>query len=325
MDPLLRNIINNDYIEGLLIPYNQLEVAEIKVLAYADDVTIVCRNLDLQPIFEEYERLTAVSGLALNADKTEVFNLTPSLVTHSRIRYLGTEYCLGRVDQMVVCGMSLASEDALAYQYNVIRRIGIMENIINSWGRRHLTINGRMILAKTFLLSQIVFPAQFVTINKPEVKKIERLIYAFVNGARNLYGPERIARKYLKADRTDGGINGVDIQSFISAIALRQFGKALQLHRTLKSIQSSVSAHRDDISLFAISQLKSSMTNFIRMNLIPDIQTMELISSAPLNLFLNPVSDAARIATQLNIADLHSLQRELIRDVVPRRRLNCVI
>ena len=57
---------------------------------------------------------------------------------------------------------------------------------------------------------------QFVVSNKigltlrKEVKRIEKLIYAFVNGARNLYGPERIARSNLKAPKAKGGINAID-------------------------------------------------------------------------------------------------------------------
>ena len=73
IDPLLRNIEFNDRIKGLQIPVDDNELIEIKVIAYADDVAIICRNRDLQPIFTEYERLSRLSGLELNADKTEIF------------------------------------------------------------------------------------------------------------------------------------------------------------------------------------------------------------------------------------------------------------
>ena len=325
MDPLLRNIISNESIEGMLIPSTQHDLEEIKVLAYADDVTIICRNANLQPLFDEYERLTLVSGLALNADKTEIFNFTQSQVNHDIIRYLGADHMLGRVAQITICGMCIATEEAVEYRHNVLKRIDTMEGIITSWGRRQLTMNGRMLLAKSFLLSQIVFPAQFTQICNNEIKKIERLIYAFVNGSRNLYGPEHVARKYLKADRSEGGINGVDVRCFVTAIALRQFGKALQLHRTLKALQSSVTATRDDISKIALSQLKLSMVTFLRNHPLPDIQDLEVISSAPLNLFLSPTSDAAGFANQYGITDLFSVQRELAIGRLPRPRINCIV
>ena len=105
MDPLLRNIISNESIEGMLIPSTQHDLEEIKVLAYADDVTIICWNANLQPIFDEYQKLTLVSGLALNADKTEIFNFTQSQINRNIIRYLGADHMLGRVAQITICGM----------------------------------------------------------------------------------------------------------------------------------------------------------------------------------------------------------------------------
>ena len=121
----------------------------------------------------------------------------------------------------------MAREAPIEYRLNVTSRIEAMEAIVLSWGRRNLTLNGRMILAKTFLLSQIVFPAQAVLIQKKEIKKIERLIYSFVNGSRKLYGPERIARLNLKAPKEVGGINGIDVDLFIKALAIKQFSKKL--------------------------------------------------------------------------------------------------
>ena len=153
MDPLVRNILSNDLIEGLMISTSQHELEEIKVLAYADDVTIICRNANHQPIFTEYERLSKLSGLVLNADKTEIFNFCVSQVRSSRVSYLGKIHEVGRVDKIKICGMTLASDDATEYQHNVLSRITAMENIVASWGRRFLSINGRMILAKSFLLS----------------------------------------------------------------------------------------------------------------------------------------------------------------------------
>ena len=156
--------------------------------------------------------------------------------------------------------MSMWRVETEEYQLNVLSRISNMESLVAGWGRRSLSMNGRMILAKTFLLSQIIFPAQFMQVQIKEMKKIERLIYAFINGARSLYGPEGIARRYLKADRTNGGICGIDVCSFLLSIAIRQFEKVSQLSLSLKSIQSSYIAERDDICKMALGQIKQGLT-----------------------------------------------------------------
>ena len=119
---------------------------------------------------------------------------------------MGVSYLLGRVGQLKACGIWMAREAIVEYRLNVISRIEAMEATVLSWKRRQLSLNGKMILAKTFLLSLIVFPAQVVLIQRKEIKRIEKLIYSFVNGAKNLYGPERIARIHLKAPKERGGI-----------------------------------------------------------------------------------------------------------------------
>ena len=85
---------------------------------------------------------------------------------------MGLNYELGRANKIKICGMTIAKDEEQEYVENVVSRISIMESIVTSWGRRHLTINGRMLLAKSFLLSQIVFPSQYVTILSKDKKYI---------------------------------------------------------------------------------------------------------------------------------------------------------
>ena len=310
IDPLLRNILANPNIESLLIPIDNGDEVEFKALAYADDVTVVCKNNEsIQQIFSEYERLSLVSGLVLNADKTEVFNLIASQNVRSRIRYLDRSFDLDRVEKIRICGIMLARAPPDEYKFNVLDRIERMESIVKGWGRRSLTLNGRMILAKTFLLSQIVYPAQSVAIGKKEIKKIEKLIYSFVNGARNLYGPERIARTNLKALKAKGGINGIDVDSFIKSLTIKQFGKAAKLHRSLRALQLTCENLRDDISQSARTMLRLNYRNFGDQFAMPDLRQIELLSGIPVVLCLTPSGIAAKMATRLGIESLGSLQR----------------
>ena len=308
IDPLLRNLLRNAAIEGLHIPTNERETTEIKVLSYADDVTIVCRNGDLQPIFEEYQRLSLVSGLVLNADKSEVLNLIHSPNTQSAVTYMNAVHQLGRKDKIRTCGIWLAESPETEYQENIISRIQVMESIVLGWGKRQLSLNGRMVLAKTFLLSQIVFPAQVVEIQKKEIKKIERLIYSFVNGAKNLYGPERIARRHLKASKDLGGINGIDVECFLQSIVVRNYCKAASQHRALRELQHSTMASSDDISRIAQKILRANCRKFAEQFSIPDLRELGLISGIPLSNLVLPDTRASESAIRESFESLASLQ-----------------
>ena len=74
MEPLLRNIEMNVQIEKL----TSITVGDLpKAYAYADDVNAVVKNKlsSVQAIFDEYSKLSRISGLVLNAEKTELMRL----------------------------------------------------------------------------------------------------------------------------------------------------------------------------------------------------------------------------------------------------------
>ena len=75
MEPLLKNIDRNPLVVSL---NSTLAGGELpKTYAYADDVsaTIKDNEMSLRALFQEYERLTKMSGLELNADKTELMRI----------------------------------------------------------------------------------------------------------------------------------------------------------------------------------------------------------------------------------------------------------
>ena len=324
MDPLLRNISANINIKGLNIPIDANESIEIKVLAYADDVAVVCKNRNLQPIFSEYERLTNISGLELNADKTEVFNLINSNYIQSRIAYLGRSHLLGRIDTIKICGLHLSRQEEVDYQLNVLDNITKMEMFVTSWMKRGLSLNGCMIAAKTFLLSQIVFQAQVLDIAVKEIKKIERLVYSFVNGAKTLYGPERIARIRLKASKEQGGINGVDVDSFIKSIQVRQFNKAADKPRQLRGLQFSYRGCDDDLSSAVGRFLRPHYKSALKED-IPDLQQIVNISSIPLKFMLKPDTRGFLYAADHGISSLYELQNAITNNRIARPQANIVL
>ena len=324
MDPLIRNIAANANIRGLSIPSDDNDSIEIKVLAYADDVAIICKNRNLQPIFTEYERLSRRSGLELNADKTEIFNFINSNNVSNNISYLSNSYIINRIDSVKICGIHVSRQPEADYQRNVIESINRMENFVVAWRKRSLSLNGRMLAAKTFLLSQVVFQAQVLDIAIKEVRKIERLIYSFVNGAKSLYGPERIARIRLKANKDQGGINGIDVASFIKAIQIRQYNKSMIKHHQLRTLQSSYRGCADDLSISVVTYLRSHYRSTLATG-IPDIQQSTLISGIPLNLLIAPGTRGFQYAREHGLKSLYELQRAILNNRLPRTFANVII
>ena len=199
-----------------------------------------------------------------------------------------------------------------------------MESIVTSWRKRTLSLNGRMLAAKTFILSQIVFQAQAVHIAAKEIKKIERLIYSFVNGAKSLYGPERIARKRLKTAKDQGGINGVDVDTFIKTIQLRQFNKAMHKHKILGLLQNSFRGCDDEITKSVTPFLMSHYRESLKVG-IPDLHQASLVSGIPLKILLRPNTRGHSFAMEASIPSLYGLQSAINNNRIPRNKSSVII
>ena len=90
-------------------------------------------------------------------------------------------------------------------------------------------------------------------------------------------------------------------------MALRQFGKGSMLNSSLKALQQSIMAQRDEISDLVIDQLKRGFISSLKANPIPDFQQLTNISSHPINVFLKPASNAARMAIRHGCSSLYSV------------------
>ena len=231
IDPLIRNIEINQNIPALSLSAN----CNIKTLAYADDIAIISKNSNdaFNNIFAEYGRLTKTSGHTLNADKTEILNLSNSEKQSSRASYLNNELTLNHKHEITICGNCISLDSSRCYETNITNKITKLRKQLNVWKGRQLSINGKMIIIKTFAISQLIFSSLFQVISAKDIRKIELLCYNFLWN-----GPDRIKRVYLQSGQDEGGINGINIESFFNAIAVRKFLKSYN-NKTLAIVNNS--------------------------------------------------------------------------------------
>ena len=93
-------------------------------------------------------------------------------------------------------------------------------------------------LRATYKNGQIVYALQFYAVSPKDLKVIEKDIYAFVNRCSNATSPESIAHKLLIAPKLEGGMDGIDVESFVQAICARTHAKPANVHSELSKIQS---------------------------------------------------------------------------------------
>ncbi len=129
-----------------------------------DDIAIVCKNSlgSVQEVFFEYERLTRKLGLDLNADKTEIWRIG-HLNEHEvllSINYMGKVYKIRNVDQMNICGLYFCNDPVVEYDHNILSKVERFELQLKKWMCRNLTLEGKILIIKTYGLSQLIYNLQ---------------------------------------------------------------------------------------------------------------------------------------------------------------------
>jgi exonuclease III len=229
IDPLLRNVNHNKRIKGIEVN-NSLGKFELKINGYADDIAIITSTSkdSISQVFKEYERLSIRSGLELNADKTEIINLNCATdkISSITIDYLGKEYKLDVINKLKICGVYYANDLEEEYKLNVMDKIVKLKNQLKKWMVRNLTLEGKVLIVKTFGLSQLIYNMQCYGIEKKELIFTEKLIFKFLWSKTwddDKRCTERIKRSILKNDFIHGGIKAPDVESLDKALKLKQF------------------------------------------------------------------------------------------------------
>ena len=200
MEPLLRNINENPEIEA--IKSDNLNCDLPKVYAYADDVNgvILDDEASLQALFREYERLTLLSGLELNAEKTEIMMLGIGNANNYSVNYKGARHQLPTQEEIKINGILFQRDRNLLLQRNVDAVVEKMDKQFKAWNRRSLSTVGKILIAKTFGISQAIFLMQSVSLNDNHIKMLNSVLYKFIWNRHYLAAkaPERVKREIVE-------------------------------------------------------------------------------------------------------------------------------
>ena len=240
IDPLLRAIEKSTDVKMIQIATFD-NYGAVKTLAYADDITVICRDLDsIQNVLDIYNTFSKISGIELNIPKTEIMKLgceRDNRETNIQVTYEHERYEIKSKTQIKICGLSFSTNADVSYQYNINGKIDKFESVINLWKTRNLSIAGKIIIIKTLGLSQITASLQQTMIKNDELKRIDQAITRFIWNKSNTSRPSGlIANSLLKADYLVGGLKSPDIYSINDSIKLKNLVRTLQLEHPVSTL-----------------------------------------------------------------------------------------
>jgi exonuclease III len=252
IDPLIRNINKNKTIKEIkLVKSLKKNQIYFKGGAYADDVSVICNGSQksIQGVFDEYSKLTKRSGLELNADKTEILRLNSNIMQSLSIKYLGKNFKITTVESLKICGLFFSINEEDEYKRNVNEKITKLEYKIKQWTPRHLTIEGKILIVKTFGLSQLIYNMQCYGFKLLDLKKAEQIIFKFIWSSNvNNNGIDRIKRSVMKNEYEMGGMKVTDIECLDRSLKLKQFIRAANSNHIISSIQNLIISNNKENS-----------------------------------------------------------------------------
>ncbi len=175
--------------------------------AFADDLTVLLRLIGnaLHKVLSILDDFSKLSGLAINRDKTHIMvcgrnweggDTIEGITVKKECRLLG-----------VILDNKLEN-----LQCNWENRISKISGLINYWNQYNLTITGRVLVAKTFLLSQVTFLMGIINIDQRTADRIERMIEKYVTGKM------QIARDRIYNTVEQGGLGLLKITELDTAM-----------------------------------------------------------------------------------------------------------
>ena len=245
IDPLIRKIENNPAIKPVDVSRSRFTGIKIsnKIAGFADDIGAAVNNdnVSINNVFSDYALFSSLSGIELNLDKTEILKLNVNSLHRDfvsfPVRINGT--VINTVESVKICGICFSNNANIAYDSNVIDKIVKMERQLIMWLQRPLSMEGKILIVKTFGLSQLIYSLQMCNINERELIDVERMIFKFLWNKRwvGSAAPDRIKRLTLKLPYEKGGLQAPDIAFLDKALKVKQFLRAMKTSHPINLVQ----------------------------------------------------------------------------------------
>jgi hypothetical protein len=313
IDPLLRMIDRDERITPININQdNTAEPINIKTATFADDITAITKDKEgINHIIDNYNRFSNLSGIRLNIPKTEIMSLgkNKNKIENFKINSGNKEIVIVNQKSVKICGITFSTSKEISYEENIVKRIDKLTRILNVWRQRNLTLKGKILIAKTFAISQVVYAMQSTTLKKEDLLKIEREIYKFIwnikNSSTKVAG--KIKRDILKGKPEMGGLNAPDIQNLNSAIKFKYLLRAQTSQHPLAKYTRAI-LNKYNFNINEITTIKGSkISDFLQ-------ETLQIHNKIH-NMAINDINQLLQDQTRNNDIRINKLYKTYIGNI----------
>ena len=140
-------IRNNQKIEGISFG----EAGQIKSGQFVDDLwtSLKAKSSAVNAVLQELENFKEFSGLVTNPEKCAILRIGPW--RDSEAKFYTMKHLFWSPDSIRILGIKVYPSPTIMYHDNYIKTLEKMDNIINSWEHRNLTILGKITVVNSLI------------------------------------------------------------------------------------------------------------------------------------------------------------------------------
>ena len=125
----------------------------IKISQLADDTTCFVRNENsLKNLIETFRLFKICAGLGINIEKTSARCLGGFVPSKEKL--FGLDWSQ---EPVYTLGIKISGDESDHYTLNFKPKIQKMQNLLNSWKCRHLSLKGKITVINSLALSQLIY------------------------------------------------------------------------------------------------------------------------------------------------------------------------
>ena len=200
---------NNKDIKGFQIKIDE-KTHSIKISQLADDTTLFCTSKEeIYIAFNEIETFGSFSGLLMNKNKTG--GIWVGKLKHSKDKIEGIKWYEKPIKTL---GVYFGNNKEDCEKLNWENKIDKMNTLFFSWGKRNLTILGKIMIIKALVIPIFTFVASACVVPDKYRKEIESKCFKFIWDGK----PDKVKRNTMIGNFEMGGLNMIDIGSYFASL-----------------------------------------------------------------------------------------------------------
>ncbi|MEM6737394.1 MAG: reverse transcriptase domain-containing protein [Bacteroidota bacterium] len=206
------------------------------VKQYADDTTFFLKNSkELKRVLNKINEFSRFSGLSLNNSKTNLMTLGQNSTMDTK--RFGFNY----VTEIKILGIFFSKNTcASKNKKNWEGRIEKLKRTLASWGKRDLSIIGKITILKAYGISQFVYVLQSLFLPEDIIKEITRICFNYIwkKKTTNKKAFEKVKRTIMCNDHEEGGLKMIDFYALQKSFVLNWVKKLYESNESRCTIAS---------------------------------------------------------------------------------------